>query len=215
MQNKKIIVIENFYKNPELIRNLAVKSDYSSVAKLNYPGFQSDKEFDANGIIEVFEQIIGNKIEDPKGRFTFGGFRLITEQTGKVLKVHADTIIDWAGLIFLTPKAPLNSGLGIYRHRESGLTGPPTDMKARELGYEDTSEFERCVIRKDMDDPSKWELISFIGNQFNRLVLIKGCELYHAPMKGFGQTPENCRITQNFFFKEVTKKDYTSKLVSL
>lgn len=214
MQNK-IIVIENFYKNPQLIRNLAIKSDYSSVAKLNYPGYQSDKEFDANGIIEAFEKIVGNKIENPKGRFTFGGFRLITENTGKILKVHADTIIDWAGLVFLTPNAPLDSGLGIYKHKETGLTGPPTDEEARQLGYEDASEFERCVIRRDMDNLSKWELISFIGNQFNRLVLIKGCELYHAPMKGFGENTENCRITQNFFFKESLKKESSSKLITI
>ncbi|MBU5220671.1 hypothetical protein KQI67_29375 [Bacillus albus] len=213
--HNKIIVIENFYKNPELIRNFALKSNYSSVAKLNYPGYQSDKEFDANGIIEGFERIVGNKIEDPKGRFTFGGFRLITKNTGKVLKVHADTIIDWAGLVFLTPNAPLDSGLGIYKHRETGLIGPPTDEEARQLGHEDASEFEMNVIRRDMDDLSKWELISFIGNKFNRLVLIKGCELYHAPMKGFGENPKNCRITQNFFFKELVKSEPLSKMITI
>lgn len=203
----QIIIVENFYSNPDAVRALAIQSNYKSAAKLNYPGYESQKKFNSTHIKKAFEKLIGKEIEDDEGRYLFGGFRLITEETGAILKVHADTIIDWAGLVFLTPNAPLDAGLGIFKHKETGLISPPSDEEARELGFEDANEFEKKVVRRDMADFSKWELVSYVGPVYNRLVLFRGSQLYHAPLKGFGTDPSNCRITHNFFFREKVKTE--------
>ncbi|EEM92343.1 hypothetical protein bthur0013_63200 [Bacillus thuringiensis IBL 200] len=149
-----------------------------------------------------FEKLIGKEIDADPDRFTYGGFRLITEETGLMPKIHADSI-DWAVMIFLTPNAPLDKGVGFYRHIKTGLEGPPTDQKARELGFEDAAEFERAVIHRDQANLDCWELVSSISPVYNRLVMFRGRELYHAPIGGFGNSPENCRITHNFFFLEM------------
>ncbi|MCP3033466.1 DUF6445 family protein [Halobacillus sp. A1] len=199
--DKKIILVEDFYSQPDQIRSLALDEQYASVAKLNYPGYQSHKVFSSDSLRISFEKLVGNQIVVDTDRFTFGGFRLITEETGSLPKVHADTI-DWAAMVFLTPDAPADKGLGFYRHKETGLEGPPSDHKARELGFEDATEFEREVIHRDQADLSCWELVSSVSPVYNRLVMFKGRELYHAPISGFGDSPENCRITHNFFFLE-------------
>lgn len=201
MSEDQYIIIDNFYSDPDVIRQFALEEKYASVAKLNYPGYQSHKVFHSESIQKAFEKAIGKEIIVDTDRFTFGGFRLITEETGKMPKVHADSI-DWAGLIFLSKDAPLDAGVGIYRHKETGLIGPPTDAEARSLGYEDAAEFERELVYRDQADLSKWEIIFQVEPLYNRLVLFKGRELYHAPIKGFGTTPEDCRITHNFFFME-------------
>nr|WGE05358.1 hypothetical protein P5640_02440 [Bacillus subtilis] len=58
------------------------------------------------------------------------------------------------------------------------------------------------MIYRDQADLTRWELVTSVSPVFNRLVLFKGREFYHAPIGGFGDTPENCRITHNFFFLE-------------
>jgi hypothetical protein len=68
----KVIVVDDFYTKPDAVRALALKSDYSSGAKYNYPGYQSQKRFDAVAIKESFEEIIGRPIEVDTDRFTFG-----------------------------------------------------------------------------------------------------------------------------------------------
>lgn len=199
--NKKIIMVEDFYTQPEKIRKLALEEEYASVAKLNYPGYQSHKVFNSKSLVSRFEKLIGANIDVDTDRFTFGGFRLITDETGKMPKIHADTI-DWAAMIFLTPNAPSNAGIGFYKHKETGFEGPPSDEEARKLGFEDSLDFEEKIIYRDQADIDKWELISSISPTYNRLVMFKGRELYHAPISGFGSTPEDCRITHNFFFME-------------
>jgi hypothetical protein len=73
------------------------------------------------------------------------------------------------------------------------------------MGYEDADEFELQVIRRDMADLSAWELVSFVSPIYNRLVLFRGSELYHAPLRGFGDEPANSRLTHNFFFNEAPR----------
>ncbi|MGD6874280.1 DUF6445 family protein [Sutcliffiella horikoshii] len=199
--SKKLIIVDNFYSDPDKIRELALEEEYASVARLNYPGYQSHKIFKSNALKLSFEKLIGKEIDVDSDRFTFGGFRLITEETGQMPKIHADSI-DWAVMIFLTPNAPLEKGVGFYRHKETGLEGPPSDQIARELGFEDASEFERTIIHRDQANLECWELVSTVSPVYNRLVMFRGRELYHAPIGGFGDSPENCRITHNFFFLE-------------
>ncbi|MDT2292023.1 DUF6445 family protein [Paenibacillus larvae] len=177
----KIIVIDNFYTKPDLIRKFAIQDDYRSAAKNNYPGYESHRFFGIDKLKEAFEKILGRRIECNPERFTFGGFRIITEKSGYMPKVHADSI-DWAGLIFLAPKAPLDKGIGFYKHIKTGFEHPPTDKEARQKGYEDANEFERQVVYHDQAELSQWELVSYISPVYNRLILFRGRDLYHAPL---------------------------------
>ncbi len=201
MMNKDVIIIDQFYEEPDKVRNLAVNAEYVSGAKYNYPGYQSKKQYYTKEIVQKIENITGTNISDIE-RFTFGAFRVITKQTGSMPKVHADTVIDWAGLVFLTPDCPPSNGLGFYRHKETGFEGPPTDKQARMIGYEDANEFERQVVRRDMANLDLWELVSVVEPTFNRIVLFKGANYYHAPLGGSGTDAKDSRITQNFFFNE-------------
>jgi hypothetical protein len=199
---EKIIVVDDFYSNPDLIRALALKTDYNSGARYNYPGFLSKKRFVNPQIMkETFEKIVGKNIEVKLE--TFGSFRTMTSKTGTFLNVHVDPA-DWAALIFLTPNAPLDAGLGIYRHRKTGRVSPPTDKEARKLGFEDAQEYEGEIVHvhRDKSSVNNWELVTYVSPLYNRLVLIRGNCLYHAGIKGFGEDIEDARLTHNFFFNE-------------
>ncbi|MGL5827611.1 MAG: DUF6445 family protein [Nocardioides sp.] len=198
----RVFVVDNFYSNPDAVREAALDSDFRSASRYNYPGWQSNKALQTSALQGAFEAIIGVAIHVDSDQLTWGGFRLITEATGALTKVHADAAVDWAGLVYLTPGAPPSAGTGFYRHKETNLYSPPSDRKARAMGFSDPDEFEELVARRDMADLGKWELVDWVGPVYNRLILFRGCEFYHAPMSGIGDSPETARLTHNFFFNE-------------
>lgn len=208
----KIIVVDDFYANPDAVRESALRGHFQSASHYNYPGWQSDRALHTEALKEALGRIIGQSLVVDTDRFTWGGFRLISERTGRLTKVHADTGVDWAGMVYLTPRAPMSAGTGFFRHRESDLAGPPADAEARQWGFADAAQFERDVARRDMAKLDRWKLESWVGPLYNRLVLFRGCELYHAPLGGCGDAPDNARLTHNFFFNEELVPSFVSAL---
>lgn len=82
----------------------------------------------------------------------------------------------WAGLIYLTPDAPVDQGLKLWRNRDRG----------RDYDW--------------MTPRENWERVDEIGNVFNRLVLARG-NLPHSGAAGWGAGVEDGRLFQTFFFK--------------
>jgi hypothetical protein len=203
--HSKVIIVDDFYARPEKVRARALTSDYANIAPTDYPGYASRLRLETEALQNLFADLVGSELHVDKGRFTWGGFRFITEESGKYPKVHADVAIDWAGMVYLTPNAPMSAGTAFYRHKETGFESPPTDRQARALGFSDASEFDDKIIRRDKADLSKWEQIACIEPVYNRLIIFRGGEFYHAPIGGCGSSPETARLIHVFFFNEMPR----------
>jgi hypothetical protein len=202
--NRKLYVVDNFYKDSGAVRSLALNVHYQDVTKLNYPGEQSIHAYVSKGIKEKFEAILGSEIVIDEERLTFGKFRVMTDDDRSWLKVHVDGIADWSGVIYLNNDDQRQGGTAFYKHRETGLVGPPSKEQICKLGFKNYDEFEEQIIGKDTLDVEKWEQVMFVGMRFGRLVLFKGNELFHAHTHAFGRDIQDGRLTQNFFFNEKT-----------
>ena len=199
----KIIVVDGFYPDPDAVRRWGLGHGYRNAARYSYPGWQSTKALATDALAAALAETVGTRIRIDGEKFTFGGFRLMTARSGRMTKVHADAAADWAGLVYLMPRASPACGTGFFRHRGTGAVAPPSDRDARRLGYSDAAEFERLVIRPDAARPDAWELLHWIAPVYNRLILFRGCEMYHAPLGGMGSEPGDARLTHNFFFDEI------------
>lgn len=82
----------------------------------------------------------------------------------------------WAGLVYLSPEAPLGGGLKLWRNRD----------RARDYDW--------------MTPREHWELVDDVGNVFNRLILARG-DLPHSGARGWGDGLEDGRLFQTFFFR--------------
>lgn len=129
--DNRLVIVDDFYARPDAVRARALASDYANIEPTDYPGFASRLVLEVDALRRVFSEVLGADLYVDNVRFTWGGFRSITADTGTRPKVHADTAIDWAGMVYLTPGLPPSAGTGLYRHRESGFTSPPTDREAR------------------------------------------------------------------------------------
>lgn len=200
-----IFLVENFYDQPDRVREYALKSRYANIEMTDYPGYASQATLSTDALKTRFEEILNAQIIVDNERFTWGGFRFITEDTGQRGIIHADAATDWAAMVYLTPDAPLNSGTGFFRHKASGFSGPPSEREARALGYADSSEFDDAVVNPDKADWSKWELERSVEPVYNRLLIFKGSCLFHAPLGGGGTNQADARLAHIFFFNALSR----------
>lgn len=174
-------VVDNFYNNPQEVRAFAMKQDFN--VKGNYPGART-ASFGQGSVRETIERIVTPHF----GKITYwpdgynGSYQITTARDRSW--IHADHGTKFAGVVYLTPDAPLSSGTGFFRHKETGLT-ESVDGKGSWNNH--------------AQDMTKWDMVSSVGNVFNRLILYRGAQ-FHSSLDYFGSSLEDGRLFQTFFF---------------
>jgi len=193
-----LIIIDNFYNNPIETRNYILSQEFS--VKGNFPGKRTISYATENlkntiqKYIEPFsgkitEFPIPNNSNDKKDIYN-GSFQYTTSRDKSW--IHTDKWNNWAGVLFMTPDAPLSAGTAFYKFKDGS-----------------TSEEDGLILNNKEEvnrwsqDLTKWELVDTVGNVFNRLVLFNA-HRYHMSMDYFGDTKENGRLFQTFFFSTET-----------
>lgn len=178
--------IADFYSNPDEVREFILTQEFDY--KGNYPGWRTKSYLDdsiKNTIQEFIRPFAGEVTWWGDG--ASGAFQYTTCEDRSWL--HTDTT-DWAGVLYLTPDAPLSSGTGLFRHKRLGI---------RNYKWGTREENEASGHFKDYYDITKWDLVDRIGNVYNRLILYRG-DLFHTSLDYFGLTKEEGRLFQTFFF---------------
>ena len=179
---QELIVIDNFYMDPDSVRTEALGQDFS--VKGNYPGVRTKPHF-YPGIREKFESLIGRKIKYWPIESYNGSFQYTTENMTSW--IHRD-LTEWSAIVYLSPDAPANGGTKFYRHKPTGKS------------YAHSKEME-TQMSNDTYNPESWDLIDTVGNVYNRCVLFRG-KRTHISDKYFGDTLQNGRLFQTFFFDD-------------
>ena len=181
-RNKRLFVVDNFYADPDSVRNFALGVEFQEDLRF-YKGLRSVQAYQPPGIIETFESIIGEKITHFGEGSPNGCFQITTAQDPQVY--HHD-MQKWAAMIYLTPNAPLESGTRLIRTKE-GKIGHMTDPRINE------------AFTGGFYDSTKFEIVDSASNVYNRL-LIMDAQHIHSAGAYFGQGKEDGRLTHLFFF---------------
>jgi hypothetical protein len=176
--NLELMIIDNFYTNPDLVRNYALSQPFDVTG--NYPGKRTAPYLpqDVKDAIQYWMTPVGTITDWFEDQEYTGAFQLATASDRTW--IHADHYNQWAGVCYLTPDAPYTGGTGLYRHKATG-------------------EFCRTEDNHEGYDYTKWDLFDRIGNKYNRLILYRG-DLFHASLDYFGDSLQNGRLFQTFFF---------------
>lgn len=194
--NGRIFVIDNFYEDPYLVRDFALNQIYFDGE--GAVGSRTRKQFLFDGIKEKFEETIKEKIPDhtPNGfGWKDGGIngRFQSVKAGAPMVYHCDAQ-KWAGVLFLTPDAPPQSGTSFYRHKKTKIYHNSQINWGIGQGSEVFNEITFL-------DPTPYEKIDTVANVFNRLVLFDG-GLIHSGNDYFGWDLPSSRLFHVFFFSE-------------
>lgn len=198
------LVIDNFFDDPDYIRERGLKllgDEYDCVlrdAKKNYPGVRvplPDDLYDylENRLHEHYDSVCNLN----------ASFHLTTRIHGTGF-VHTDGGRDHAGLIYLTPNPPENSGTSLYSYEDFNDYGgeilrvfwKASRAKKEDLGCLD--EWERMKEEERKINT----LVENIENVYNRFVTYPGTHP-HAPNNYFGNNLYNARLTMVFWFNDI------------
>lgn len=190
-----LIIIDNFYTNAMETREFILTQPFS--VRGNYPG-QRTISYATESLKQLIQNYVmpfGGKIKEfhiPKAdnsdaaEIYNGAFQYTTARDRSW--VHIDGFNNWAGVLYLTPDAPLSAGTSFYQFHD---------------GTRNKLEMEALDIKSQTDhwsqDLTKWELVDRVGNLFNRLILFNS-HRFHMSMDYFGDSKENGRLFQVFFF---------------
>lgn len=180
-QKKRMFIVDDFYDDPELVRNFALQLEYKE--DLRYYKGKRTQSYKTPQMRQRFEEILGRKITVWDEHGMNGVFQYCTPEDALVYHWDNQT---WAGMIYLTPGAPYQSGTSLYAHKVTGARceSDPLSEIAFSGGYY---------------DKSKFELVDTAGNIFNRLVLFDA-KCIHAASEYFGRNIQDSRLFHLFFF---------------
>jgi hypothetical protein len=178
----EVVVVDDFIGDPNAIRALALQESYE---KMGSAGKRSVRTFRHLLDPNIFEELLHRKLIKPWDHYPINGrFQICTSEDPIVF--HSDEQ-SHAGIIFLTPNAPVESGIQLVRSKVTGARQPSTDPNTS------------ATYSGNLLDPTKWEAVDKIGNIYNRLILWNG-RLNHAPSCYFGTELANARLFWMFFF---------------
>lgn len=182
-----LIVVDDFLEDPDAVRRLALEQTF---VKMHSAGLRTQRQFlHVAPYRERFERVLGRRVTNWDDNDANGRFQLCLAVDS--IPYHSDSQ-SCAGILFLTPEAPIEAGVSFFRSRLSGQRGRSQDRRLMELTFGGGAEFDR----------SRWEEVDRIGNLYNRLVLFDA-HLAHGASAYFGTRLEDGRLFQNFFFNLV------------
>ena len=186
-----ITVYDNFFEDPNNVRNKALEQDFYYYDEFNAAGdvFHGQQSLSCEKILPDIYKEFNKKILSfmPNNNVTTNA--LFQRQTKDDYRnIHQDGTSSLGGLIYLDDNPAFNTGTCFFRHKETGWDG------IEEANISGTT----AITQADKElDPSKgkmqgqdnFEKHSAIGNKFNRMIM------YDANMFHRAEGAEDERLT--------------------
>jgi hypothetical protein len=207
-----VTVISDFYTNPDEIRKYALAQKYTYCHEMKdigyvFPGSRTKELRDLSQ--SLYEKICKKLIsvfhipEHDVMRWQINtSFQIVEGQYQSGL-IHQDQNTIFAGVLYLTPDAPLDSGTSLFKKNAS---------YDEELYLKLIKENDERFKRKEPIDfsyHSMFDEVVRVNNLYNTLILFEG-DIHHCANKFFGQTKQNSRLAQVFFITKIDANKQSS-----
>jgi len=207
MNKFPVTIIDNFYENPDLVRNFALSLPYHDPPIGQYPGSRT-------GLLSVendyFFRVFTHKLfslffdfETTKLMWSVEtNFQKINSfsSNGNDIKnsgwIHSDNDTVFSGIIYLNPNPKPGWGTSIYKLKSKEIDN--CIQKTKFLHYSKSEDFDQKEheIEKKFNNDKFVETIR-VENVYNRLLLFEG-GVYHGVPTYYSED-EDPRLTQVFF----------------
>ncbi len=201
-----VTIIENFYENPGAIRKFALAQEYKfchEQAEISYvyPGCRTQ---DLSNLDKVLYDKICTKLvsvfhnaeHDMMRWLITTSFQSVTEEYGQGV-IHTDSNTVFAGVLYLSPDAPLNGGTSLFKPNKSF-----DKAKYEQALVDNDVRFKAGEIAMDASYHSMFDEIVRVNNVYNTLIIYEGRH-FHAANEFFGKTLKDSRLAQVFFVSKI------------
>lgn len=185
----KVIVVDDFVRDPDAVRASALNSGFGTwKPDATVIGYENYDGVNINGmhscLVKALTDAMGCSVYPESMIFR------ITGQKSDPSRIHSDRMFGmYSCIVYLSKEIGL-SGTGFYQNLRTGSCEMPSLDTI--IG---TPEFH--IAKKEMDEANDkdWKQVHFVEGKYNRAVIFKA-PLYHAriPKLGSGTTPEDSRM---------------------
>lgn len=208
-----VTVIENFYESPDAIRKFALAQEYTFChEKLNlqyvYPGSRTKDIFDLDSdlhekICKKLVSIFHNSEHDYMRWAISTSFQSVTKEYNQGV-IHTDHNTIFAGVLYLTPDAPLNAGTSLFKQNKNF-----NESKYKQALETNDARFKQGEIAMSTDYHSMFDEIVRVNNVYNTLIIYEGRH-FHAANQFFGNALKDSRLAQVFFINKIDAQKHSS-----
>lgn len=212
MHTVPVTVLDNFFDDPDKIRNWALQQEYSFDPEGRWPGVRSKPIHELNNAFFIstcrrfFSQFyVMNNAKDPQVTWsTSMYFQLINNHYDSGW-IHSDELTSRiTGIVYLSPNSKLNGGTSVYREKKDVIQNVHNYENLKQdyyLGKKSIKDVEE--YKKEHN--SQFEETIRISNVYNRLVCFDS-HLHHAAQDFFGEDQDS-RLTLVFFVHQLLVTD--------
>lgn len=200
-----VTVVNDFYENPDEIRKYALAQKFTYCHEMGdqgyvFPGCRTKEIRELSQ--SLYEKICKKLIsifhipEHDLMRWKINtSFQIVEEEYGHGL-IHQDQNTVFAGVLYLTPNAPLNAGTSLFRKNEK---------YDEDLYWKLIQENDERFKRKEPIDFSYHQMfdeVVRVNNVYNSLIIFEG-DMHHCANHFFGKTKQDSRLAQVFFVTNI------------
>ena len=201
----EVWAIDNIYKDPDAVREHALKSDFSGNYNSFHPGICSPAAQHSLPVTKAMRKLIFKHHTLTTGSF-FAKLGGTGQWDDRKSVPHTDNAADFAGVVCLTPEPEPGDGTSFFRHKKLRIWKynfghVPTSMQmALHHGFESVDIMHRYLRSPKAID--HWEEVLSVPAKYNRLIFYSSDYFHSASHRGCSEydLETNPRLTQNFFF---------------
>lgn len=211
MKNFPVTVVDDFYEDPDYIRQYALSLDYTPSNTGDWPGFRTEPLSNINSelfesfgkkILSLFFDLDNIEIECD----ITTGFQKIYPFSPKKYDIknsgwiHLDQESILSGVIYLNPEPEENTGTSFFKLKPGEIDDGTQHTKF--LHYSNSSDFnEEDYIKEKENFDNKFIETIRIENQYNRLIVFEN-GIYHG-VPSYFRSKTDPRLTQVFFISSI------------
>lgn len=213
----QVVVADNFYKKPDMVRQIILNSPYpiwkDQPDTKNFTDYYDCRqsiylpyEGAQNVVQQIAKQFLGITQHTPEPIFNSNVFRLITEQPENSQPFPHDDGNLIAALVMLNTEEECSGGTGFYRSKSPQADRMPADPDNHKALHEQIftdSNYELGTDYFMQDYENYWDLLGIIPMKYNRLLVYPGI-FFHGAWHEDDAFKDCYRINQAMFLKDVT-----------
>jgi len=189
-----IIIIDDFYTNPDSIRDIALNCEYYATkhdsffvyGHAPYPGKVSKNSYSPKNLDLLVSNILKKPVRQLNG-LNSGRFRISNKNDISTNKIHADDSY-YAGVLYLNRLEKSIPGTIFYTHKHTGIKKSTSSL------------YDEIIKKGEDNDLSYWDINTVSYITYNRLIIYPA-NMFHGIGDLFGEDDQTARLVQLFFWE--------------
>ena len=198
------IIVDNFFESPTLVRNYALTLPYGRISDGIIPGVRTPfmNILDSKFNDFVIKKALSFLFDLKEHKVNYYVEMMFQQSFGKYQEGwvhHDDPKFDMAGVVYLTPNAPINAGTSLYVLDEFANQNNIDNVQDIKHKFYNDELIDISVVKNNRINHNSCFIKTLdVSNVYNRLFLYNA-KTFHKENMFFGNNKDDCRLTLLFF----------------